>query len=224
MKFSLQSMGGIRTKSSESNSLSRPIYVAATQQHVGKTTTCLSLISGLKKRFPDSIGYIKPVGQQHVPVHSERLGKEIRVDKDVTLIRDHFNLQHIDYQDMSPVLIPKGYTKDYIDGKISHDGQLNSILDAYNNIASSNEVVLCEGTGSYHFWRELFCMCTLMFDILSSNEEFVLYISGIETGHCAVGSIVGASNGKVASVIGADMVLIANGGLVRCVVVIVEMT
>ena len=59
--------------------MNRPIYVAATQQHVGKTTTCLSLISGLKKRFPQSIGYLKPVGQQHVPVYSESMGKEIRV-------------------------------------------------------------------------------------------------------------------------------------------------
>jgi dethiobiotin synthetase len=33
------------------------------------------------------------------------------------------------------------------------------------------------------------------------------------TGHCAVGSIVGLNNAKVASLIGADMVLIANGGL-----------
>ena len=88
----------------------RPIYVSATEQHVGKTTTCLSLISGLKKRFPHSIGFIKPVGQQHVPVFSEAIGSEIRVDKDVTLIREHFQLQHIDYQHMSPVLIPKGRT------------------------------------------------------------------------------------------------------------------
>mmetsp|Transcript_3691 Transcript_3691/g.7063 ORF Transcript_3691/g.7063 Transcript_3691/m.7063 type:complete len:458 (+) Transcript_3691:255-1628(+) len=160
---------------------SRPIYVSATQQHVGKTTTCLSLISGLKKRFPHSIGYIKPVGQQHVPVYSDDLAKEIRVDKDVTLLREHFNLQHIDYKDMSPVLIPKGYTKDYIDGKISHDEQFNSIINAYRNIAEKNEVLLCEGTG-----------------------------------HCAVGSIIGASNAKVASLIGADMVLVANGGLGSC--------
>lgn len=33
------------------------------------------------------------------------------------------------------------------------------------------------------------------------------------TGHCAVGSIVGLNNAKVASIIGADMVLVANGGL-----------
>ena len=33
------------------------------------------------------------------------------------------------------------------------------------------------------------------------------------TGHCAVGSIVGINNAKIASIIGADMVLVANGGL-----------
>jgi len=76
--FFSSDMKGIRMQSTASG-MSRPIYVAATQQHVGKTTTCLSLISGLKKRFPQSIGYIKPVGQQHVPVYSESRGKEIRV-------------------------------------------------------------------------------------------------------------------------------------------------
>lgn len=33
------------------------------------------------------------------------------------------------------------------------------------------------------------------------------------TGHCAVGSVVGLNNAKVAHLVGADMVLIANGGL-----------
>ena len=170
-----------RCFSGSSKALANPIYVAATHQHVGKTTTCLAIISGLKKRFPTSIGYLKPVGQQHVPVYSESLGKEIQVDKDVLLIREHFKLTHLDYRYMSPVLIPKGYTKDYIDGKISHDMQLQAIVSAVDNISKDNEVILCEGTG-----------------------------------HCAVGSIVGASNAKVASLIGADMVLVANGGLGSC--------
>ena len=56
----------------------RPIFVAATKQHVGKTSTCLALLSGLQKRF-DKVGFIKPVGQQHVPVYSKLLDKEIRV-------------------------------------------------------------------------------------------------------------------------------------------------
>lgn len=135
-------------------------------------------MSGLKKRFPNSIGFLKPVGQQHVPVYSDVIGETIRVDKDVTLMKEHFQLNHCDYRHMSPVLIPSGYTKDYIDGKISTEKQLEAIKHAVDSIATRNEVILCEGTG-----------------------------------HCAVGSIVGASNAKVAEMIGASMVLIANGGL-----------
>lgn len=57
----------------------RAIFVAATAQHVGKTTTCLGIVSGLQKRF-QRVGFIKPVGQQHVPVDSS-----LSVDKDVVL-------------------------------------------------------------------------------------------------------------------------------------------
>lgn len=155
----------------------RPIFVAATRQHVGKTTTSLALISGLKKRFK-KVGFIKPVGQQHVEVRSKNLDETIRVDKDVCLVREHFELNHIDYQYMSPVIIPRGYTKKFVDGEISLAKQIEDTEKAMYHIARESDVVLCEGTG-----------------------------------HCAVGSIVALNNAQVASLLGADMVLIVNGGL-----------
>lgn len=164
-------------KRKESGKFQRPIFVAATRQHVGKTTVSLALVSGLKKRF-DKVGFIKPVGQQHVQVQSEDLDQSLRVDKDVCLVREHFHLDHIDYQHMSPVIIPRGYTKSYIEGKISHENQLNDIRHAFHEISSTSDIMLCEGTG-----------------------------------HCAVGSVVNVNNAMVASMVGADMVLIANGGL-----------
>jgi len=158
----------------------RPIFVAATKQHVGKTTTSLAIMSGLQKRF-DKVGFIKPVGQQHVAVPSNKDSHEvIRVDKDVVLMREHFDLNHIDYQDMSPVIVPRGYTREYVDGKISFDGQVEAVKGSMARIADRSDAVLIEGTG-----------------------------------HCAVGSIVGLNNAKVAKLLGADMVLIANGGLGR---------
>lgn len=157
--------------------MQRPIFMAATKQHVGKTSCSLAVISGLQKRF-EKVGFIKPVGQQHVPVESANLGRTLRVDKDVCLIREHFQLHHIDYQYLSPVIIPKGYTKDYIDGKISDTGQMKQIFSSFEQINDVSDVMMCEGTG-----------------------------------HCAVGSIVGLNNAKVAGLIGADMVLVANGGL-----------
>ena len=79
---------------------------------------------------------------------------------------------------MSPVIIPRGYTKKYIDGEIDHHDQLSRVIDAFHHIQEASDVTLMEGTG-----------------------------------HCAVGSVVGVNNAQVASMIGADMVIIANGGL-----------
>ena len=79
---------------------------------------------------------------------------------------------------MSPVIIPRGYTKKYIDGEINHDDQLQQINTSYGEVSKASDVVLIEGTG-----------------------------------HCAVGSIVNANNAQVASMLGASMLLIANGGL-----------
>lgn len=96
-------------KNPQTGRFQRPIYIAATRQHVGKTTVSLAVLSGLQKRF-DKIGFIKPVGQQHVKVHSNDK-KEIRVDKDVELVKEYFHLDHLDYEFMSPIIIPGGYTK-----------------------------------------------------------------------------------------------------------------
>ncbi|KAL3778333.1 hypothetical protein ACHAW5_010229 [Stephanodiscus triporus] len=162
---------------STSNNRPRPIFVAATKQHVGKTTTSLALMSGLQKRF-EKVGFIKPVGQQHVKVYSPALSREIRVDKDICLLKEEFHLDHIDYRHMSPVIIPRGYTKKFIDGEITYEEQMQQISASFDEVSNASDVVLCEGTG-----------------------------------HCAVGSIVNVNNAKVASVLGAGMLLIANGGL-----------
>lgn len=154
----------------------RPIFVAATKQHVGKTSTSLSIVSGLQKRF-DKVGFIKPVGQQHVEVKSDS-GETIRVDKDVCLVRERFSLHHLDYNYMSPVIIPRGYTKKFIDGEVSYEQQIADIENAFEHVSATSDVVVAEGTG-----------------------------------HCGVGSIVNVNNAKVAAALGADMVLIANGGL-----------
>jgi len=127
--------------------MNRPIYVAATRQHVGKTSTSLALLRGLQKRF-DNVGFIKPVGQQSLTVYDEdEAGKKLKVDKDVVLMKEHFGLHHLRYRHMSPVLIPKGYTKDYIDGKITLQSQKECVKYAYDCVSSSSSVVLCEGTG-----------------------------------------------------------------------------
>ena len=123
----------------------KPIFVAATRQHVGKTTVSLALMSGLQKRF-EKVGFIKPVGQQHIPVMNSQ-GKEIRVDKDTQVMKEFFSLGHIEYADMSPVIIPKGYTSRYIDSEINSDAQVEAIRRSFAAQSESSDVVLVEGTG-----------------------------------------------------------------------------
>ena len=116
------------------------IFIAATGQHVGKTTLCLGIIAGLKKRFP-TVGFIKPVGQQHI-----QIDPSIIVDKDADLFKKHFNLQ-TDWKDMSPVIIPSGFTRDYIDQKMTEESLLNTIRTSFRKVSSSNAFTVVEGTG-----------------------------------------------------------------------------
>lgn len=115
-------------------------FVASTGQHVGKTTTCLGLLSGLRKRF-SSVGFIKPVGQEQMETDCGKL-----VDKDVILFKEHFNLQAA-YEDMSPVLLPQGFTREYLDGEIDAQKLGLRIQSAFDNIHQNNNFTVVEGTG-----------------------------------------------------------------------------
>jgi len=122
--------------------------VAATRQHVGKTTTCLALMSGLRKRFGNKVGFQKPVGQRHVLVKDEeKASHKIKVDKDVRLFKEYFGIETCSYWDMSPVVIPSGYTRRFLDGFITEDEQLKAIQTGFENISKSNSYTLVEGTG-----------------------------------------------------------------------------
>lgn len=115
-------------------------FVAATGQNVGKTTTCLGLVSGLKKRHK-SVGFFKPVGQEHIETETG-----IHVDKDVVLFKSYFKLQD-PYEEMSPVLFPRGFTRDYLDGKVDHEDLVGKILHSFKSLTKRNAMTVIEGTG-----------------------------------------------------------------------------
>jgi BioD-like phosphotransacetylase family protein len=120
--------------------MKKGIFIGATGQNVGKTTLCLGVISGLKRRF-SRIGFIKPVGQLLVHIDGD-----LKVDKDVVLFKEHFHLLD-NYTNMSPVILPSGTTKEYLDGKIDSDILERSILNAYDKIAQNSDFTVVEGTG-----------------------------------------------------------------------------
>lgn len=118
----------------------KAIFFAATAQHVGKTTTCLGAVSGLQRRF-NRVGFLKPVGQQHVDVSGG-----LAVDKDAVLFRERFGLSTA-YQSMSPVLLPPGFTRRYLDGGVPHEALCKRIRSAFEEVDSESDYMVVEGTG-----------------------------------------------------------------------------
>jgi BioD-like phosphotransacetylase family protein len=117
----------------------RHLYLAATGQNRGKTTTSLGLVdlfvaAGLRT------GFMKPVGQRTVVDPSG-----VPADEDAVLIRAVFELSD-PLAAMSPVHIPRGFTRSYIAGEVVEDLGAR-IVDAHALIANGKDVLLVEGTG-----------------------------------------------------------------------------
>lgn len=87
------------------------------------------------------VGFIKPIGQEHVEIDTG-----IHVDKDVVLFKDHFGLKQ-DEATMSPVLFPRGFTRDFLDGKVSESDIQEKIEKSYASIGKESDAIIVEGTG-----------------------------------------------------------------------------
>ncbi len=120
--------------------MKKAIFVAATGQHVGKTTLCLGILSGLKKRY-SSVGFLKPVGQELV-----RTGDGSDVDKDAVLFKDHFGLSS-SYATLSPIHCPAGFTRNFLDQKVDQQHLLEQITASWTKLKSLHDFMLIEGTG-----------------------------------------------------------------------------
>jgi BioD-like phosphotransacetylase family protein len=116
----------------------RQVYLAGTGRNHGKTTFALGLMAELIDRGY-STAFTKPVGQRYALVD------EVPADEDAILMRDLFGLQD-PLADMSPVYIPRGFTRSFIRGEVVED--LSSKIDAAHDwLSRAHDVLLIEGTG-----------------------------------------------------------------------------
>src|SRR5215213_9055474 len=115
----------------------RQLYLAATGQNRGKTTAALGLYDGFV-RHGFRAGFMKPVGQRTVIDAGEP------ADEDAVLMRAVFGLQE-PYSVLSPVHIPRGFTKKYIAGEVVED--LGARIDRAHAAFADRDVLLIEGTG-----------------------------------------------------------------------------
>jgi BioD-like phosphotransacetylase family protein len=147
------------------------VFLAATGQNRGKTTTSLGLMAAIRERDL-RIGFLKPVGQRYLVVDGTR------ADEDAVLMSELFGLPDT-LNDMSPVTLPRHFTTDYVMGRVGDDLG-GRITGAFDRIAAGKDLVVIEGTG-----------------------------------HAGVGAVVDMSNARVASLLGAPVIIVSEGGVGR---------
>ncbi len=114
------------------------LYVAATGQHIGKTTSTLGIVANLQK-LGYNTGYCKPVGQQYLSVD----GKV--ADKDAVLFAKVIGFDVVP-EWHSPVVLANGATRDYLDdpGAFDYPGDIRR---AAEHLEPNFDVMVYEGTG-----------------------------------------------------------------------------
>ena len=120
------------------NTVTPRVFIAATRQNDGKTTTSLGLIAALQQHYP-RVGYIKPVGQRFVEI------AEQKIDEDTVLMDSVYQL-NCPLVDMSPIAVEPDFTRKYLQSS-NNEALIKKIQGAFDRVAWEKDFVLCEGSG-----------------------------------------------------------------------------
>jgi dethiobiotin synthetase len=119
--------------------MARKIFIAATGQHCGKTTTSLALLM-LARAQGLRVGFLKPLGPK--PIHYA--GHD--GDRDAALIAELFGQAH-EFPLMSPVVLQSDTTRRIIDGEMSAATFVPRIIEACAALEDRCELLIIEGAG-----------------------------------------------------------------------------
>ncbi len=120
------------------NTITPRLFIAATQQNDGKTTTVLGLFNALRKAR-GRIGFIKPVGQRFVEIDGHQ------IDEDTVLIDQTFGIA-TPLDAISPVAVEPDFTRKFIQ-QANTDMLVRRIQNSFDRAAWEKDFVIVEGTG-----------------------------------------------------------------------------
>ncbi len=120
------------------NALTPRVFIAATRQNDGKTTTSLGLLAALQRRY-GRVGYIKPVGQRFVEIDEQK------IDEDAVIMDRVFRL-NCPLVYMSPIAVDPDFTRKYLQSA-NLEVLVKRIHKAFDRVAWEKDFVLCEGSG-----------------------------------------------------------------------------
>ena len=120
--------------------MARKVFVAATGQNSGKTTTSLSLMYMACKKYK-RVGFIKPFGPKPSIARSGMVA-----DKDAVLMAEVFGLEE-DLSLMSPLVLHPGDTQKLLEGELSGAEMERKMFDAIDELDRKNDFLIIEGAG-----------------------------------------------------------------------------
>jgi phosphate acetyltransferase len=121
------------------NHVAPRIFVAATRQNEGKTTTCLGLYHVLSTMF-SHVGYIKPIGQRFVEVGG------LMIDEDSVLFDSVYDTD-VPIEAMSPISIDPTFTRRYLTDPQQRRYLVDRMCRAFDRTAYAKDAVIIEGSG-----------------------------------------------------------------------------
>ena len=119
--------------------MARKIFIGATGQNSGKTTTSVSLMYLARKKY-ERVGFIKPLGPKPTTLRG------IALDRDAALMAQVFGLQK-DIRFMSPVVVYPDTTRRFIDGEFPLAELEERIMKAAAELEKRCDFLIIEGSG-----------------------------------------------------------------------------
>ncbi len=120
------------------NSITKRLFIAATQQNDGKTTVSLGIFGALRKT-EGRIGFIKPVGQRFVEIEGHK------IDEDTVLIDQTYGIGS-PLDAISPIAVEPDFTRKFIQ-QANTDLLVRRIQNSFDRAAWEKDFVIIEGTG-----------------------------------------------------------------------------
>ena len=123
----------------EGRAVCKKIFVAATGQQCGKTTTSIALLHMARKKYR-RVGFMKPLGPKPTIFRGRW------VDQDAALLAKIYGLEDdLDY--MSPVVLQANSTRQILDRKIPAEQLERELLQAARELKQRCDLLIIEGAG-----------------------------------------------------------------------------